>query len=723
MNKKLLITAICCVLAAAFILGATGVIDLTRTEAPQPSDRLIGVIITKEYPISAPDFIPGQGIVFGPAKGVLADRDDPFSWDTFPAEYDYSFPGIDGVRLFNVDTPPFEDGHTQINTRAADEEFSHVSQGYSSKESNNNGSKNSTEIIHSITGTLNYALQEDEVTFFSTPIYQAPGGEAYLGQTGGGHLFQKRYMDTFNDTTFSTSSSQTQTLNGITTVEGRTINVNIKLVREPAKMTLCQFNAAHEMIQADEYLPGEMPRDITPLPETVMVLVDTENRVTDEPESHTYEAYSRDNTSFYTLRYKDNGYCPEDYHVLHWPDPERVTDLAWKIEDGTLTVSGHGRMDNYSYDSPAPWSQENYSRLIVEEGITYLGDNAFSYNENLVNICLPESLTEIGSNVFSDDDGLTEVTLPGSVTDLGTYAFSNCSNLRKVTLPDSVEFINTCAFDGCISLEYINLPASARHFGIKVFRDCGNIRSVTVAEGSTAEWQCKQDNLPYDYGEGTPVHVPVTNTSIAWKVENDTLFISGNGDMDDYKLRYRTENPDGPQGAYGVSTPWDNESFSRVVIENGITSIGENTFSNRSSLTSVTLPKSLKKIRKHAVDDCVDLAEINLESVSDLGEGALMGCRSLKSISLSPSLEKIEHKAFMSCSNLTEVRVPDSVTLVSSQAFACCDSLEKINLPASVKEMYYGVFSGCKNLKTIIVEKDSAAEKYCIDNKLPCSYE
>ena len=506
MNKKrFIIPAICCVLAAAFILGTTGVIDLTRTEEPRPADRLIGVIVTTEYPVSTPGYIPGQGLVFGRSKGVLADRDDSFSWNTFPAEYDYSFPGIDGVRLFNVDTPPFSDGHTQVNTKAADEEFSRVSPGSDIRNSNNNGIQTSSETVRSITGTLYYALQDDEVSFFATPIYQTPDGEAYLGNPGAGHLFQKRYMNSINSTTITNSTSETRTVNGITTVEGRAINVNIQLVREPARITLCQFNAAHEMIHADEYLPGEMPREITPLPETVMVLVDTENRVTDEPENHTYEAYRRNNTYFYTLRHKDNGYCPQDYHELNWPDPEIVRDLAWKIEDGTLTVSGHGRMDNYYYASPAPWEQENYTRLVVEEGITYLGNHAFSGNQNLEDICLPESLTEIGDNVFEDDDSLIEVTLPGSVRDIGAYAFSRCSGLRKVTLPDSVKFINTCAFDGCSNLEYINLPASVRDFGVKVFRDCGNLKSVTVAENSAAEWMCKEENLPYDYGDGNVI--------------------------------------------------------------------------------------------------------------------------------------------------------------------------------------------------------------------------
>ena len=749
MNKKLITTVItvCCVLAAAFILGATGVIDLTRTKAieTKQSDRLIGVIVTTEYPMAEPSYIPGQGISFGPARGVLADRNDESSLRTMPAEYDYIFPGIDGVRLFNEPATVSEDGSMHhVIRRMEDEEFCELVHGTSSKEDNKNGSQSSVEKISTVTASLYYALQDDEVTFFSTPIYQTADGEVYLGECGDGYTIQKKYMNQHKSSSLSSSSSQTRTVNGITTVEGNSITVTFKLVREPVKITLCQFNAAHEMIQADEYQPGEMPRDITPLPETVMVLVDTESKVTDEPEIHSYEVYNRDNTSFYTFRYKDNGYCPQDYHELHWPDPQAVTDLFWKVKDGTLTISGHGRMADYSYQSPVPWYQENYTRLVVEEGITYLGNHAFSNNELLEDIRLPESLTEIGSNVFEYNDSLTEITLPGSVRDIGPYAFSRCSRLRKVTLPDSVKFINTCAFDGCSALEYINLPASVRDFGIKVFRGCGNLRSVTVAEGSAAEWHCRENRLPYDYGDGTPVHLPAGNPDISWKVENDTLFISGSGKMDDYWSRYRSEDPEGPQGAYGTNAPWDNETFSQVVIGNGITSVGESAFRNRSGLYSVTLPKTLTVIEKNAFFGCSDLKEINLDSVKTIDEyafascdaleevnpasvevinfNAFLGCGSLKTVTLPSTLKEINTSVFRACSGLKEILIPDSVTAIRYDAFCNCTNLEKVVIPASVTKINPRVFDGCKKLKEIVVEKGSAAEQYCIDNNLPCSY-
>ncbi|MBP5727452.1 MAG: leucine-rich repeat domain-containing protein, partial [Clostridia bacterium] len=558
MNKKRLfmILGICGILAAAFILGATGAIDLNKEQEMKPEDRLIGMIVTTE-PVWGQPVIKSGNIDFGPNEGVPAEKKEKTSSDrSIPEEYDYVFPGVEGVRLFNVDTPPFADGHTQVDTSAADEEFSRIGVEFSHNDNRENGQK-ITETINGINGTLYYVLQDDSVTFFAAPIIQTAEGKVYLGDSGGGIVLSQDQMKYSGTTTLSKSDSHSHTENGEKIVEGRSIKAKIQLVYEPVKITLCQYNAARELIQADEYLPGEMPRDITPLRDTVLIVVDTENKTDEEDAKHTYQAISRADTSFYTLQYKGNGYCIEHYHTLKWPDPYLAEDLSWKIEDLTLTVSGHGRMDDYSYINNAPWKKLTYTRLVVEEGITYLGNHSFSDKPDLKEIILPESLTEIGSNAFQNCDGLIEITLPGNVKDIGTYAFADCSRLKKVNLPDTVKMVNTCAFDNCVCLEYINLPASVRNLGMKVFRNCGSLKSITVAENSRAKWHCIEYNLPYDFSDGTPIHLPEGNTSITWKVENDTLFISGTGDMDDYRERYTEGDAENPDGRYSVNTPWD----------------------------------------------------------------------------------------------------------------------------------------------------------------------
>ena len=759
MNKKRLfmILGICGILAAAFILGATGAIDLNKEQEMKPEDRLIGMIVTTE-PVWGQPVIKSGNIDFGPNEGVPAEKEEnTSSYRSIPAEYDFVFPGVEGVRLFNVDmTTSFG---KQVDTRVADEEFSRIGVEFSDKDNTENGQK-ITEKEYGINGTLYYVLQDEEVTFFSAPIYQKADGGIYLGHSGSGIVRSKEQIHYSGTATLSTSASTSYTENGEKNVEGRSIKAKIQIVREPVKITLCQYNAARELIQADEYLPDNMPRKITPLREAVMVVVDTENKADDVSEKHTYQALSMEDTNFYTLQYKGNGYCLEHYHELLWPDPAEATDLAWKAENGTLTISGHGNMpdferhpswvdkDGYTVMGTVatPWEQADYSRVIIDEGITSIGNLAFDSDHKMTRIILPESLTVIPSHAFQLCEELTEINMPGSVTTIEPYAFSycrslekiilpdsitairtnafaHCSLLREVTLPDSITTVDSCAFEACLNLRHINLPATVQYIDADAFDNCGSLESITVAEGSYAEHYCIENKLPYDYGDGTPVHTPAPdNPSSSWKVENDTLFISGTGAMDNYRQRYIAEDSENNQKTYGTNAPWDKEAFSRVVIGEGITSIGELTFSNRYGLYSVTLPNSLTTIGKEAFYSCNDLEDINLEAVTNLEEKALMGCHSLKSITLPANLKEIKDGVFWACTSLKEISIPNSVTSIDRDAFFNCTSLEKVFIPSSVTDIKPRIFNGCKNLKEIVVEKGSYAEQYCIDSNLPYSY-
>lgn len=322
MSKKWIIV-ICCVLAAAFILGSTGAIDLSWDQEMKPEDRMIGMIVTTSPVWGQFTFSSGKA-EFVPHDGVPAEKKEKTSSRrSIPEEYDYVFPGVEGVRLFNVDMTT-EYGK-QVDIRVADEEFSRKGVEFNHKDNTENGKK-STEREYGIYGTLYYVLQDEEVTFFSASIYQKADGGIYLGDSSlDAMMFRKDQMEYSRSSSFSKSASYSHTENGEKIVEGRSIKAKIQLVREPVKITLCQYNAARELIHADEYLPGEMPRDITPLRDTAMIVVDTENKTDKESEKHTCQALSRSDTSFYTLQYKGNGYCIEHYHTLKWPDPETDT--------------------------------------------------------------------------------------------------------------------------------------------------------------------------------------------------------------------------------------------------------------------------------------------------------------------------------------------------------------------------------------------------------------
>ena len=103
-------------------------------------------------------------------------------------------------------------------------------------------------------------------------------------------------------------------------------------------------------------------------------------------------------------------------------------NLKWHLtDDGVLTISGKGEMDDYAFISSTPWRDSGVKRIIIGDGVTTIGWNA-----------------------FSNCSSLTSVTIPNSVTTIGWNAFYGCSSLTSVNIPNSVTTINGSAFYGCI---------------------------------------------------------------------------------------------------------------------------------------------------------------------------------------------------------------------------------------------------------------------------------
>ena len=186
---------------------------------------------------------------------------------------------------------------------------------------------------------------------------------------------------------------------------------------------------------------------------------------------------------------------------------ENVKATLSRNSDGeetyTLTIEGNGPMENYdryitsSNNSYAPWYEkiQNITRLIVEGGVTTLGDNIlyYSYSDsnsdfhyfhpNLCEVKLPEGLTCIGARAFCDSPELTEVKIPSTVTEIKEFAFSGCTRLKEIELPPQLEEVGYSSFYGCSGLTEITIPSSVKIIRSGAFQNCFNLESVTLSEG------------------------------------------------------------------------------------------------------------------------------------------------------------------------------------------------------------------------------------------------
>ena len=192
----------------------------------------------------------------------------------------------------------------------------------------------------------------------------------------------------------------------------------------------------------------------------------------------------------------------------------------------------------------------------------------------------------------------------------------------------------------------------------------------------------------------------ILSSSLSFVHENGLLTISGTGDMTDFI--YNT-------------MPWykDSKKIKKVVIEDGVTSIGKCAFSNcYSSLTSVTIPDSVTSIKGNAFSSCSSLTSITIpDSVTSIGGSAFFQCSSLTSVTIPDSVTSIGDTAFFWCKSLTSITIPNSVTNITIHVFLGCDKLESIEILNPDCEIYDSADTIIKKV-TIYGYTGSTAQAY-----------
>ena len=367
-------------------------------------------------------------------------------------------------------------------------------------------------------------------------------------------------------------------------------------------------------------------------------------------------------------------------------------DCTWNFDEdtGTLTISGEGDMEG-DMDDSVPWNEysNEIKKIVIEDGVTSIGDYAFVWCSGLTSITIPDSVTSIGEAAFLDCSNLISITIPDGVTSIGDRAFEACSSLTSIdvgvenkyfssvdgnlynkaktefiqyaigknqndfVIPNSVTNIIGYAFYGCSSLTSITIPDGVTYIGYKAFYDCSSLTSITIPDGVTYI-----GDYAFEWCSGlTSITIPDSVTSI-----NNSAF----GDC---------------------------SNLTSITIPDSVTSIGYEAFRGCSSLTSVTIPDSVTSIDYEAFRGCSSLTSITIpDSVTYIREGVFLDCSNLISITIPDSVTSINNSAFEDCLRLTSITIPDSVTYIGDRAFYDCSSLTSITIPNSVTSIGIDAF-------------------------------
>ena len=180
--------------------------------------------------------------------------------------------------------------------------------------------------------------------------------------------------------------------------------------------------------------------------------------------------------------------------------------------------------------------------------------------------------------------------------------------------------------------------------------------------------------------------------NLKWHLtDNGVLTISGKGKMNHF--------------SYSNGGPWNNHNIGRIIIGDGITTIGSSAFYNCYNLNSVTIPNSVTYIGSSAFADCRALTSVTIpNSVTEIASRTFNNCSSLTSVTIPNSVTEIGDNTFTLCSSLTSVTIPNSVTTIGEFAFNKCTNLQKVNIGNSVKTIGTLAFMDCTNITQISSE-------------------
>ena len=383
-------------------------------------------------------------------------------------------------------------------------------------------------------------------------------------------------------------------------------------------------------------------------------------------------------------------------------------------DDGTLTISGEGKIPKETFRG-----NSDIKKVIIEKGITTIGESVFLNCKNLTSVTISDSLTNIERSAFYGCSNLESVTIPDSVKSIGRLAFYNTSWLENKRKENQLVIVNGIIIDGNNCSGDLVIPDSVKSIGDSAFEYNNDLKSVTIPDsvtsiGKNAFSSCK--NLE-------SINIPDSLTSI----DDEVFYLCSN-------LKSVTI-PDSVT-SIGVNAFSCCESLESITIPDSVTSIGVSTFKKCLSLKSVAIPTSVTSIGPYAFYYCPALESIIIpDSVTSISLSAFEDCSKLESITIPDSVTNIEHDAFKNTSWLDKKKnedplvivngilidarncsgdliIPDSVTSIGEKAFEGADfvgteynciNLKSLVIPATVTKIGYSACDYCMALESVSI--------------------
>ncbi len=373
------------------------------------------------------------------------------------------------------------------------------------------------------------------------------------------------------------------------------------------------------------------------------------------------------------------------------------------IEDGVLT----------RYNGPG-------GDVVIPDGVTSIGDDAFKRCYDLTSVTIPEGVTSIGEGAFEICTHLSSVSFPESLRSIGKEAFSGCA-LKAVVLPRDLETLGDYAFESCEDLTDVTIGRVAATCGY-VFSGCSSLTSVTLLEElETLPEETLRKVLYPDFriGQSKSVRTGQTYTSL-------------------FEYTGTASHVEIPEGVTGISNQAfrDCANLTSVTFPKSLTYIdGQYIFGGCTSLTELAVPDWITEINAlafarssiqrlylptHLMDASLTLPAGCVKIGPDDSVGSDCLVRDGKLIEYMGSggrvvipdgVTEIPQSIFQNNTAITQVVIPGSVTTISNRAFSGCTGLTEISIPDGVGAIYSGAFSGCSSLSHVDLPSSVAVDR------------
>ena len=386
--------------------------------------------------------------------------------------------------------------------------------------------------------------------------------------------------------------------------------------------------------------------------------------------------------------------------------PEGVTGIG----DDAFSYSGLERItlpESLEKIGDGAFRDTGLQEIVLPEGVTEIGDYAF-YSTDIESITLPEGLEKLGKGVFSGT-GIKEITLPEGVTEIGDFAFFDTdleritlhdgvkkigdyafsyTPIREITLPDGVKEIGYEAFC-CFNLERITLPDSIEYIDPTAFAGCDPDMTAYVSRGSYA-WQWCMDNgvqVMSEYGLETPL------CSFEFGSQKLGWHITS------YDGRYEHVVLPSEYMGERVIYVWDrafkaNDTMKTLTVPEGVGINSAMFGGTMSRLETVNLPASVSFAERGEFRNCPKLKTVNF------AEGAKYKTDSAGAVLTKEGDELI----FVPRGAVRgELIIPEGVVTIGEYALYGCEEIKSVSLPGSVTTIGVGAFSGCIGLRSFTI--------------------